>query len=404
MTIDRYRINVILLVLAQALYLSCSIGFFTYGGLVGAMLSDIPALATLPISVFALGTALMAIPMSMLMKKWGRRRGFFAAICAGIASGLVGATAIYIGSFWLFCGSALLMGSYQAGAQFYRFAAMEVVPLHYRPKAVSYVLAGGVLAALGAPLYFNAANTLSEPITFMGTYLGVTALSLFAFIPISLVTFPNKEEEEAEIRDERNRPLIDIIKQPVFLAAVANGCGGYALMTLVMTAAPVAIVACGFTPVSASYVIQWHILAMTLPAFVTGTIILKTGVIPVLMAGVGLFIIAALTGLSGQTIPYFGAALILVGLGWNFMFTGGTTLLAESHTAAERAKVQGLNDFFVFGGAALASFFAGSLHAWFGWDAIQYATFGMVSVVGSITVWFGFWRRKSAMNTVRTTG
>ena len=401
MTIDRYRINVILLVLAQALYLSCSIGFFTYGGLVGGMLSDIPALATLPISVFALGTALMAMPMSMLMKKWGRRRGFFMAIAAGIASGLVGATAIYIGSFWLFCGSALLLGSYQAGAQFYRFAAMEVVPLHYRPKAVSYVLAGGVLAALGAPLYFNAANTLSEPITFMGAYLGVTILSLVAFIPISFVTFANKEQED-EVHDERNRPLGDIIKQPVFLAAVANGCGGYALMTLMMTAAPVAIVACGFTPVSASYVIQWHILAMTLPAFVTGAIILRTGLIPVLMAGVGLYIIAAMIGLNGQTIPHFGATLILVGLGWNFMFTGGTTLLTESHTRAERAKVQGLNDFFVFGSAALASFFAGSLHAWFGWDAIQYATFGMVSIVGSITIWFALWRRKYPVNSAKT--
>jgi predicted MFS family arabinose efflux permease len=397
MTIDRYRINVILLVLAQAMYLSCSIGFFTYGGLVGAMLTPVPALATLPISLFALGTAMMAMPMSMLMKKWGRRRGFYTAICAGITSGLVGASAIYVGSFWLFCAAALMMGCYQAGAQFYRFAAMEVVPLHYRPKAVSYVLAGGVLAALGAPLYFNAANALSEPITFLGAFLAVSALSLLAFIPVSFVTFPDKEEEGAAM-DERNRPLSDIMKQPVFLAAIANGCGGYALMTLVMTAAPVAIVACGFTPVSASYVIQWHILAMTLPAFVTGTIILRIGVVPVLLAGVSLYIVAALTGLSGQTIPYFGATLVLVGLGWNFMFTGGTTLLTESHTSAERAKVQGLNDFFVFGSAALASLFAGSLHAWFGWDAIQYATFGMVAIVGSITVWFALHRRKIALS------
>jgi len=398
MTIDRYRINVTLLVLAQAMYLSCSIGFFTYGGLVGAMLTPVPALATLPISLFALGTAMMAIPMSMLMKKWGRRRGFYTAICAGITSGLVGATAIYIGSFSLFCGAAVLMGSYQAGAQFYRFAAMEVVPLHYRPKAVSYVLAGGVLAALGAPLYFNAANSLSEPITFLGTFVAVSALSLLAFIPVSFVTFPDKGEEGASA-DERNRPLSDIMKQPVFLAAIANGCGGYALMTLVMTAAPVAIVACGFTPVSASYVIQWHILAMTIPAFVTGTIILRIGVVPVLLAGVSLYIVAALTGLSGQTIPYFGATLVLVGLGWNFMFTGGTTLLTESHTSAERAKVQGLNDFFVFGSAALASLFAGSLHAWFGWNAIQYATFGMVAIVGSITMWFALYRRKIALTT-----
>jgi len=397
MTIDRYRINVALLVLAQALYLSCSIGFFTYGGLVGAMLTPVPALTTLPISLFALGTAMMAMPMSMLMKKWGRRRGFYTAICAGITSGLVGATAIYIGSFWLFCGAAVMMGSYQAGAQFYRFAAMEVVPFHYRPKAVSYVLAGGVLAALGAPLYFNAANTLSEPITFLGAFVAVSALSLLAFIPVSFVTFPDKEDE-GPVTDERNRPLSDIIKQPVFLAATANGCGGYALMTLVMTAAPVAIVACGFTPVSASYVIQWHILAMTLPAFVTGTIILRTGVVPVLLSGVGLYILAAMMGLSGQTIPHFGATLVLVGLGWNFMFTGGTTLLTESHTSAERAKVQGLNDFFVFGGAALASLFAGSLHAWFGWDAIQYATFGMVAIVGSITIWFALHRRKAALS------
>lgn len=395
MVIDRYRIDVQLLVLAQALYLSCSIGFFTFGGLVGAMLTRVPALATLPISMFAVGTAAMAMPMSLLMKRWGRRRGFQAAILMGILCGGVGASAIYIQSFWLFCVAALLMGCYQAGAQFYRFAAMEVVPAHYRPRAVSYVIAGGVLAALGAPLYFNTANELFEPITFMGTYVGVIALSVLALLPIALVRFPDALEEADEIEKGRSRPLSDIIRQPVFLAAVANGCGGYALMHLVMTAAPVAIVACGFTPVSASYVIQWHILAMTLPAFVTGLIIQKAGVSRVLLTGVMLFILAGIIGLSGITIAHFGAALILVGVAWNFMFTGGTTLLADAHTGPERAKVQGLNDTLVFTGSAVASLSAGSLHAWFGWPAIQYAVFIGVCLVGGITLWYARHQRRA---------
>lgn len=386
--IDRYRIDVALLVLSQALYLSTSIGMFTFGGLVGGMLTPVPALTTLPISMLAIGTAAMAMPMSLLMKRWGRRRGFYSAICAGILCGVVASAAILIQSFWLFCVAALMMGCYQAGAQFYRFAAMEVVPDHYRSRAVSYVIAGGILAALFAPVYFNSANALSEPVTFLGTYAGIVLLSLAAFIPVSFVRFPAIEEEEEAVGGAEERPLKDIIRQPVFLAAVANGCGGFALMHLVMTAAPVAIVACGFKPAVASYVIQWHILAMTVPAFVTGTLLHKIGIVRILMIGLTLYIFSASVALTGITVAHFGITLVLVGVGWNFMFTGGTTLLAESHTRAERAKVQGINDLFVFGGSALASLSAGTLHALIGWDAIQYAVFAIVSVIGAFTLWY----------------
>ncbi|RMF08218.1 MAG: MFS transporter [Alphaproteobacteria bacterium] len=396
MSLDRYRIDLALLVVSQALYLSASIGMFTFGGLVGAMLTPVPALATLPISAFAVGTALMAIPMSLLMKRWGRRRGFLVAICAGIFCGIAASTAILIGSFWLFCFATLALGCYQAGAQFYRFAAMEVVPLHYRSRAVSYVIAGGILAALFAPVYFNTANSLTEPITFLGAYMGIIVLGLVAFIPISLVRFPAPEDEVAGEGETAERPLRQILRQPVFLAAVANGCGGFALMHLVMTAAPVAIVACGFAPVTASYVIQWHILAMTVPAFVTGTLIHRFGIIPIAVAGMALYIISAGIALDGLTVTHFGAALILVGIGWNFMFTAGTTLLAESHTPAERAKVQGVNDFFVFGGSAIASLSAGSLHSWFGWDSIQYTLFVFVGIVAALTVWYAAHRKNIA--------
>ena len=396
MKIDRYRIDVGLLVLSQALYLSASIGTFTFGGLVGGMLTPVPALATLPISLFAIGTAIMAIPMSLLMKRLGRRRGFYLAICAGVMCGVTATTAILIKSFVLFCAATLLMGCYQSGAMFYRFAAMEVAPSHYRSRAVSYVIAGGILAALCAPIYYNSANALFDPITFLGAYIGVILVGLLAFIPISLVRFPKVEEEDLA-GSGQERPLKEIIRQPVFLAAVANGCGGYALMHLVMTAAPVAIVSCGFSPNVASYVIQWHILAMTVPAFVTGMLIQKVGVIRIMMTGMALYVASAFAGLTGLSVAHFGTALVLVGVGWNFMFTSGTTLLADSHTPAERAKVQGINDFFVFGGSALASLSAGSLLAWFGWASVQYALFAIVSVVGTLTIWYAFQRKRPAI-------
>lgn len=386
--------NVALLSVGQCLYMTSSMVMFTFAGLVGQLLSADQSLATLPISLVMAGTAAMTVPASLFMRRYGRRTGFIAGATAGVLSGIMGAVAIYYQDFRIFCLTGLLQGIYQAFAQYYRFAAIEVSAPALQPRAISFVLAGGIGAALIAPTLAHWSNDYFAPVTFIGAYILVAILGVIALIPLSFLHVPKPQEMITD--DSAARPLSVIMRQPVFICAVVNGAAGYALMSLVMTAAPLAVVACGFAPGDAAHVIQWHVLAMFVPALFSGRIIQHFGPLPVLFAGVFLYACSAIVALSGQTMPYFTISMMLLGLAWNFMFTAATTLLAKAYLPSERAKVQGVNEFLLFLTTALASLAAGAIQYKFGWMTLNTAVFAIMAIALTTSGWFALSQRKTA--------
>jgi len=385
MSVENYRFNVFMLSSAQGLYLVSGVTYIMFAGLVGQMLADNKLLATLPIAIMTIGTALSTVPMSMLMRRIGRRFGFLIGASAGVISGSLGAYAITQSSFELFCLAALIMGIYQACTQYYRFAAIESAPVNYVSRAVSFVLLGGVISALFGPTLAVYSRDLLAPVPFAGGFAMAALISVVAMIPLSLVRIPRPMEDG---NHEGARPLGVIIRQPAFIAAVMNAATSYGLMVLVMTATPLAMTACGFEMHDTGSVIQWHVLAMFVPSFFTGTLIHRFGVLTILFSGMALFIVSAVFATSGIEMLNFGGALILLGIAWNFLFVGGTTLLTEAYQPSEKAKTQGLNEFIVFAAAATGSFSSGGLFNLSGWDAVNYGMAPFLVVTFIATLWY----------------
>ncbi|TCS64320.1 MFS transporter [Varunaivibrio sulfuroxidans] len=387
----RYKINVFLLSSAQALYLITSIASITFSGLVGQMLADNKLLATLPVAMLTLGTASITVPASFLMRRIGRRGGFMVGAFSGALSGGLAFFAIVQGNFWLFCAAAFLQGSFQAFSQYYRFAAVESAPAAYTSRAVSYVLLGGVAAAFLGPKIGVLSKDLASPIPFAGTYLAVMAVSFLALLPLFFLKIP---EIAVQAHEGQGRPMREIMRQPVFAAAVLNACTSYGVMVLVMTATPLAMVACAFPVAEAGSVIQWHVLAMFLPSFFTGNLIRRFGVLPVLFVGMALFTASAAAAIAGIDLANFTVALILLGVAWNFMYVGGTTLLTEAYHPSERTKVQALNEFLVFAVAAAGSFSSGGLLNWSGWNAVNYGAIPVLVLTAGVTLWYAWTSRR----------
>ena len=389
----RARRNALVLAVGQALYGSATVIMFTTAGLIGVQIAPSKAWATLPISAFVIGTAATTIPAAMLMKKIGRRPGFMLGACAGTIGALIGLYAIFARDFPLFILATVLQGVYQAFAQHSRFAAADMASPSFRPKAISWVMTGGVAAGLiGTSLVMLTTNLLA-PVTFAGCYAAMVVICALAIVAMSFVDIPRKEVNPAAIG--ATRPLPEIVKQPRFIVAVIAATLSYGMMNLVMTAAPIAMIDCGFTTANAAWVIQWHVMAMYVPSFFTGQIILRFGAERVCAAGLALLGCAATAGLLGISFGHFAVTLVLLGLGWNFGFIGGTTLLTECYRPAEREKVQGLNDFAVFGTVAVASLTSGKLLDWFGWGAVNAAIFPMVAVALSLILWVTMRRRRA---------
>lgn len=385
MSVEHYRFNIALLASAQGLYLVSGVTYIMFAGLVGQMLADNKLLATLPIAIMTIGTATSTVPMSMLMRRIGRRFGFLIGATAGLISGALGAYAITQSSFELFCLAALIMGIYQACTQYYRFAAIESAPANYVSRAVSFVLLGGVISALIGPSLAVYSRDLLGPFPFAGGFAMAALVSVVAMIPLSLVRIPRPMEDGSH---EGARPMREIIRQPAFIAAVMNAATSYGLMVLVMTATPLAMTACGFEMHDTGSVIQWHVLAMFIPSFFTGSLIHRFGVLTILFTGMALFILSAVFATSGIEMLNFGAALILLGVAWNFLFVGGTTLLTEAYQPSEKAKVQGLNEFIVFAAAATGSFSSGGLFNLSGWDAVNYGMAPFLVITFLATLWY----------------
>ena len=385
--------NVYVLMMAQACFLASSMTVVSFSGLAGKLLSPDPKYATLATSLIIAATALSTGPMSMLMQRYSRRVGFRFGSTMGVCGGMLGAYSLYVGSFTLLCIASLLLGVFQASAQYYRFAAAESVPADNAARAISLVLVGGLLAALIVPTLVGWFNEIAAPYSFMGAYLFVIAATLMSFVPLALfkpLDSPLKVAAEVDgPKPSPARPFGQILRTPVFIVAVLNGALGFAMMSFVMTATPLAMDICGFGTDVSFRVIQAHVIAMFLPSLFTGYLIKRFGLVTILLSGHALFAISFFTALSGIQLWQFSVSLLALGVAWNFCFIGGSTLLTQVHTESEKGKVQGVNEFSVFGVSAVASFAAGILLDLYGWATVNQAAFVMLSVAATATILWG---------------
>jgi predicted MFS family arabinose efflux permease len=358
--------QVLVLAVAQALFQTASIVVMTVGGLAGATIAPDPQLATAPIAAMFLGTAVMTAPASLLMGCIGRRAGFIIGAIAGALGGLIGAGGIVLGSLVVVSLGTFLVGVHQAFAQFYRFAAAEVADAAFRPRAIALVLAGGVVAALAGPELARLGGPMVDP-PFAGSFL-LLALVAVAALPVLRGLAPGRLPAAAEAG---GRPLLRIVTRPTYLVALCGAASGYGVMILAMTATPLAMVHHHHGLDDAARVIQAHVLGMFLPSFVTGTLIARFGVLQVMLVGVLVLAGHVAMTLTGTGFGSFLGALILLGVGWNFLYIGGTTLLTEAYSPAERAGAQAANDLAIFAVGLAASLAAGALLERLGWQVLN---------------------------------
>ena len=363
----RARANVRRLAVAQALTGANAAVVFATGSIVGATLAPSMSLATLPLSIYMLGLAAGTLPTGMISQAYGRRAAFIAGTACGALCGLLAAIAILQSSFALFCFATFLGGVYGAVSQSYRFAATDSASAAYRPKAISWVMAGGVFAGVLGPQLVQWTMDLWPPYLFAVSFLVQAVVALIAMAVLAGVNAP--KPVAAQITG--GRPLTEIIKQPRFIAAVICGAVSYTGMNFLMTSAPLAMKFCGLSLSDSNFGIQWHIVAMFGPSFFTGHLIARFGAAKVAAVGLILEAIAAVIGLSGITAMHFWAGLFVVGVGWNFSFVGASALIVETHGPQEGKKVQAFNDFIVFGLVAIGSFSSGQLLASHGWSMVN---------------------------------
>ena len=386
------RRNLIVLIASQAVIGAQLPAIFNIAGLAGKMLSPNPCWATLAVSAMVIGSMTAANPLSAFMARQGRKAGFMVAALIAALGAAISSYGISQGNFYVFVFGALFSGVYMSAQGFYRFAAADTASPEFRPKAISYVTAGGLISAIFGPqLVKMTAQAMAVP--FLGTYLVVIGLNLLGLVFFAFLKFPKVAVPV------RGGPIIgrtrwELITTPKVLVAVIVATVSYALMNLVMTSAPLAVVGCGYKVSDSSNVITGHVLAMYAPSFFTGHIIARVGVNKVMATGLVILACAGAVAMAGVDLMNFYGALILLGIGWNFGFIGATTMLSSAHTTAERGRMQGLNDFIVFGGVTLASFSSGGLmncsgsSVQAGWQAVNMAMLPFLVLAGGALIWF----------------
>ena len=384
--------NVAILAACQAVFLTVNLTVIALAGLVGYSLAENKALATLPVSTFIIGVALSTIPASQWMRIVGRQRGFMTGATVGIFGAVVCSYAVFTVNFWLYCVGTLFLGTQNAFGQQYRYAAAESSSPEFRAKAISWVLAAGIVGGVLGPESTKITKDLFAPYSFLGTYLAVIVLCSIVILLLTQLRIPNLTAEE---RQEKGRPLSEIVRQPVFMVAVVGAMVGYAVMNLVMTAGPLAMVACDISYSDTIFVVEWHVVGMFAPSFFTGHLISRYGVLNIMLTGAVLLFVSVAAAVTGITIYNFWLALFFLGVGWNFLFIGGTTLLTECYSPAERAKTQGLNDFMVFGSVACASLSSGGLLHVLGWNAVNVGALPFLAIAAAATLWLIFKRRRA---------
>ncbi|MBV1869065.1 MAG: MFS transporter [Marinosulfonomonas sp.] len=386
----RTKRNVSLLVVAQAFLGAQMSMIFVIGGLAGQSLASNICFATLPISLIVLGSMLSATPLSAIMQKYGRKVGFLIGTLGGSVGAAIGAWGLATSSFTLFMIGSLFTGIYMSAQGFYRFAAIDTASVEFRPKAISYVMAGGLAAAFIGPNLVKVTSS-AMVVPFMGTYMAVIAINLIGALLFLFLDIPKPAPVSATAPKGRSR--IELLKTPRIAVAIICAMVSYALMNLMMTSTPLAVVGCGFTQNNAADVVTGHVLAMFAPSFFTGHLINRFGVEKIISIGLVILAGAGVVGLAGVELENFFIALILLGVGWNFGFIGATSMLAGAHKPEEQGRVQGLNDMIVFGCVTLGSLTSGALmncsggSAVEGWTAVNLAMIPFLALAGAALIW-----------------
>lgn len=390
----RARRNVAVLVTAQALVGAQLPMIFVVGGLAGQQLAPNPCLATLPISMLVFGSMTTAPWLSIVMQKLGRQAGFMIGATGGICGASLAAYALSVNSFWLYIFASYMTGIYMSAHGFYRFAATDTASAEYRPKAISYVMAGGLLSAIIGPqivAYLSGTSPDATVMRFFPVYLAVIVINVIAFALFFALDIPRVKPRSIDAPAGRSRG--ELMRSPAIVVSIICAMVSYALMNLVMTSTPLAVVGCGFGVPDASRIVTGHVLAMYAPSFFTGHLIVRFGAERIVGTGLVILAAAGLVALQGVTLTNFYVALILLGLGWNFGFIGATTMLASSHSEHERGTIQGLNDFLVFGGVTFASLASGGLMNCSGgspvegWSAVNLAMAPFLALAGGALIW-----------------
>ena len=369
LTDDRLaRRNAFVLAGAQALAGGNSAVIFGSAGIIGAVLAPDRSLATLPITTYVVGLWIGTLPVGAIARRYGRRAAFEAGALCGMLAGLVCATAVVFGSFTLLCLGTAFGGLYAAAHLSYRFAAADTASEAFKPKAIAWVLTGGVLAGIFGPQLIILTKDIFPQYLFAASYLAQAVVAIVAGVVLTLVRFPPLPQTTIATG---GRPLAQIFRQPRLIAAVICGVASYGMMNLMMTSAPVAMIDCAYSVDDAALGLQWHVMAMYAPSFFSGMLIARFGAGAMVGLGLSLIAASAIAGLTGISVAHFWLALILLGLGWNFAFIGATAMVTQCHRPEERTRVQSVNDFLVFGSMAFGSFFSGQLLAKFGWAIIN---------------------------------
>ena len=390
------NLHLLLLALCQGLFLTNNVTLVAINGLVGLSLAPNAWMATLPVAAYVGGGALAAPLVARHQRAWGRKRTFQLGLVVAMAAAGVCAWAASHHNFWLLTASTLLAGYYSANASLYRFAATELVAPTLKEKAISWVLAGGILGGIIGPNLASATrDALPQP--FAGAYLALVGVALLSLAVLSFIPFPPLNAPGSA--PTQGRPLREIARQPKFIVAVAACALGYGVMSLLMSATPIAMAQCSHPFSAAALVLEWHVLGMYVPSFFTGTLIKRFGTLPVMVVGLLLNIVCVVIALNGVDLMHFLGALITLGVGWNFLFIGGTTLATEAYRPEERTTAQAAVDFSVYATMTLTAFGSGALVTTGGWQAMNWGTLVPLSLLGVALAWLAVQQRQAALAT-----
>jgi predicted MFS family arabinose efflux permease len=386
--------NLWLLALCQGLFLTNNVVFIAINGLVGLQLAPFGWMATLPVMGYVVGGALSTPLVAHTQARWGRKVSFQIGLSVAVASAALCAWAAFSASFWLLCTATVVAGYYSANGGLYRFAAAELAAPDYREKAVSLVLAGGLLGAVAGPNLASATRTLF-PVPFAGAYIALMGVALLSMLCMAAIRF----EAQPVVRNaagqrEQGRPLSVLMRQPAFIVAIVGAALGYGVMNLLMAATPLAMQVCGFDFDASALVLEWHVIGMFAPGFVTGHLIKRFGVLPVMGTGVLLNLACVAVALMGVELHHFGIALFLLGVGWNFLFTGSTTLAMTAYRPEEKDRAQAAINFCVYATLALSAFSSGVLVTTQGWTLLNAGSLVPIVVTGLALAWLGLQRQR----------
>jgi MFS family permease len=387
------NLNLWLLTLCQGLFLTNNVTFIAINGLVGLSLAPLGWMATLPVMGYVVGGALSTGMVARTQKRFGRKASFQLGLAVALGSALLCAWAAYTSQFWLLVGATLIAGYYNANAQLYRFAAAELAVPAFKEKAISLVMAGGLIGAVVGPNLAAYTRNLTA-VPFAGAYLALACVALLAMLLLSQIRFPPVPLQTAH---SGGRPLGVIMRQPAFIVAAAAGALGYGVMNLLMAATPIAMQVCGLPFSDTALVLQWHVIGMFAPGFFTGHLIRRFGTLPIMGVGLGLNILCVMIALSGVSLHEFLLALFLVGVGWNFLFTGATTLAMTTYRPEEKDKAQGALNFCVFAVLAISSLASGVLVTTQGWRLLNLGSLLPLALTGAALVWLAWQQRRPAL-------